>query len=669
MTPADPLISVVVPARDEALPRPLPRLHRGAALAGRPRLEVVVVENGSRDRTRAVAETWAARDPRITVVVSGATNQAEAMNDGVQAARGAIVARVDAHGTIDDDYLGEVAAAYARHPEAAVVGGTFLPVGETLRERVAGFARSSRLAIGSGYGADRAAWDHPVRTVQCGAYRREALLAAGGFDPAMTYGEDDELHWRLIQRGQAVILCPALRQRYRPRATLTGLWTQYWNYGRGRLRVLRKHPGFSPRGTSRPQRSSSHWAVWAPRAPPCRRRSRCSHWSRPRGAPSSWHRLASRAVPACASGCCCPWPSRACTWRTARACSARQSRGALPSRRRFPPRPRGRPPGRDLPTVSVVICTKDRPAALTECLASLARQTCPAREVIVVDASTAPAEPRGLPASTVRLRSAPGLPRQRNLGARAASGDVVLFLDDDVVLEPGYLAAIARVYAEDAAGVVGGVGGAQVPDPTPRESWPRRAFCRVFLLSGYGRGVVKRSGRVEYAPSPRRQMTVEFLSGCNMSFRRAVLWTYAFDERLTGYALGEDLQFSYRVSREWRLVVTPDARLEHRHAAGGRPAGDEFRAMAVFNKYLFVRECVARGPLDWLAYAWAGLGDALLRLRAPRTRGLRGLVRGYRLVWRHLISGELPASHAGGAADLPAAAASHAIPAAQAGGG
>src|SRR5262249_61803060 len=98
---------------------------------------------------------------------------------------------------------------------------------------------------------------------------------------------------------------------------------------------------------------------------------------------------------------------------------------------------------------------------------------------------------------------------------------------------------------------------------------------------------------------------VEFLSGCNMSFRREVLAELEFAERLGGYALGEDLDFSYRASRRWTLVVTPAARLEHRHAAGGRPETDAFRAMSIFNKYLFFREQVARNPLDWAAFAWA----------------------------------------------------------------
>src|SRR5262249_45049049 len=126
----------------------------------------------------------------------------------------------------------------------AAGGGASLPVGETLRERVAGLARSSRLGVGAGYGADRVPHDHPVRSVQCGAYRHEAILAVGGFDPAMAYGEDEELHWRLRQRGFQVMLCPALRQLYRPRASLAGLWRQYWHYGRGRMRVLRSPPDF-----------------------------------------------------------------------------------------------------------------------------------------------------------------------------------------------------------------------------------------------------------------------------------------------------------------------------------------------------------------------------------------------------------------------------------------
>src|SRR5262249_42693013 len=189
--------------------------------------------------------------------------------------------------------------------------------------------------------------------------------------------------------------------------------------------------------------------------------------------------------------------------------------------------------------------------------------------------------------------------------------------------------ALARTLEDDRTGEVGGVGGSQIPDPTPRERFFRRFACRLFLLDTYGRGVVKRSGRPDYVFSPHSKIEVEFLSGCNMAYRRDVLDALSFDERLAGYALGEDLEFSHRVSRRWKLVLTPEARLEHRHAGGGRPPCDEHQAMAVFNRYLFFREHLARGPVDWLAYLWSSIGGMLLILRDPSARGLRGTLAGY----------------------------------------
>jgi GT2 family glycosyltransferase len=294
-------------------------------------------------------------------------------------------------------------------------------------------------------------------------------------------------------------------------------------------------------------------------------------------------------------------------------------------------------------TVSVVICTKDRPEVLAACLESLEGQTRHPEEIVVVDASAAPARDtldrlvaRMPECRVARIAAAPGLPRQRNIGARATTGALVVYLDDDVVLEPGYLAAIARTFEDDRGKQIGGAGGAQIPDPTPRDRFLRRAACRLFLLDTYGRGVVKRSGYPDHVFSPRSSMEVEVLSGCNMAYRREVLDALHFDERLTGYALGEDLQFSYRVSRRWKLMLVPEARLDHRHTGGSRPAGDDYQAMAVFNRYLFFREHVARGMLDWLAYAWSAIGSMLLNLRDPRARGIRGAISGYGAVLRHL---------------------------------
>jgi len=292
--------------------------------------------------------------------------------------------------------------------------------------------------------------------------------------------------------------------------------------------------------------------------------------------------------------------------------------------------------------ISVVLCTKDRPDELATCLASLAGQTRVPCELIVVDAGSPPAwsavrafrERAGAACRVVHREAEPGLPRQRNVGACEARGDVVLYLDDDTILEPDYLAALWDVYAADTAGEVGGVGGVLVPDPTPRESAAKRAFRRAFLLQSHGRGLVKRSGHPEFAYATDAPREVELLSGCNMSYRRAVLDELRFDERLSGYALGEDLHFSYRVSRRWKLVLTPYARLEHREAGAGRPDGGKRAEMAVVHRYRFVREQIALGPFTWCCFAWSALGDLLWTLRHPGGGRLAGVLRGYASVLR-----------------------------------
>jgi cellulose synthase/poly-beta-1,6-N-acetylglucosamine synthase-like glycosyltransferase len=241
---AKPLVSVIVPVRNEE--RFLGTCLESILSQTYPaeKTEIIVVENRSTDGTREVALAHAASCNRIRVLTSDAVNQAAAMNDGIEAARGSIIVRVDGHGYLEHDYVSKAVAALERYPEAGAVGGPYLPAGERLIERVVGLARSSPIGVGGGWGSDRGTGDRPARTAGWPAYRREAVMEAGLFDVEMAYGEDDELHWRLNRAGRLVMFCPGLHQYNRTRASLRALARQYWNYGRGRTRVILKHPDF-----------------------------------------------------------------------------------------------------------------------------------------------------------------------------------------------------------------------------------------------------------------------------------------------------------------------------------------------------------------------------------------------------------------------------------------
>src|SRR5262245_6737836 len=371
MTPHEPQVSFVVPARDE-------ERHLGRCLDsiltqvdGQEDVEVIVVENGSHDRTAEIARDYAARDPRIHVLRSAASNQAEAMNDGILAAGGRVVARVDAHGYLAPDYLVTALAALERYPEVSGVGGRFLPCGETFFERVAGAARSTPFGVGGGYGADRRRGDHVVASVQCGVYRRAALVAAGLFDPAMAYGEDEELNWRLRAAG-GVVLCPALRQFYRPRGSWRALVRQYWHYGQGRMRVLARHPDYlrprhlAPAVLVLLLATLGLGALVMPALRPLLA-----------GVAGGW------GLVLVAAGLTAPgarWQERLLVPVAVAGMHVAYGAGLLRQGLRWRPRqPARHTRGRNtLPTeetVSVIVCTRDRPAELTRCLASIAGQT------------------------------------------------------------------------------------------------------------------------------------------------------------------------------------------------------------------------------------------------------------------------------------------------------
>src|ERR1017187_3931880 len=111
-----------------------------------------------------------------------------------------------------------------------------------------------------------------------------------------------------------------------------------------------------------------------------------------------------------------------------------------------------------LPTsfsISVIIATKDRHHQIATCLDAINSQTCLPKEIIVVDASgddkvKNEVEKNNPYKTEVKyIHSSPGLTLQRNIGVKAASGELIAFLDDDIVLENDYFERIIPVFAND----------------------------------------------------------------------------------------------------------------------------------------------------------------------------------------------------------------------------
>jgi len=191
--------------------------------------------------------------------------------------------------------------------------------------------------------------------------------------------------------------------------------------------------------------------------------------------------------------------------------------------------------------------------------------------------------------------------------------EIVHFIDDDVVLENGYFEGLERCLAANPS--VLGVGGVMPSAARPSADWRHR----MLLLDSARGGRVLRSGvnvlpRVVTAPTD-----VDWLSGCSMSYRTSVLRTLSFDLRMSGYCLGEDVGFSYRVGRMGRLMVTPEARLEHLQSPADRLAALDLARQVIAWRHAFVAEMSHEG-LSMAAYWWPVVGDLLLA-------GANGLLR------------------------------------------
>jgi len=283
--------------------------------------------------------------------------------------------------------------------------------------------------------------------------------------------------------------------------------------------------------------------------------------------------------------------------------------------------------------LSAVICTKDRADDVLLALDSIGSQAAVPDEVLIVDGSSDDRVKNAVLGwqtdnefdALAYIRSQPGLTHQRNVGAERARGDIICYLDDDVELDPHYFEEILRkfedpeVYGVSGLDLEAGLGGLA-----------GRAFRRLFMLPRMdGKGEMLPSGFPSWWSFPDKEISVEILRGHNMSYRRKVFEDLRFNEDFEGYGLMEDVEFSYRVSRRYRLVMVPSAKLRHKKSPTGREPNEAVFRMRTVNHWRIYRGSVHRGFGTRLCYLWANLGILIWGLLTDLRKGGKGAFKGY----------------------------------------
>ncbi len=292
----------------------------------------------------------------------------------------------------------------------------------------------------------------------------------------------------------------------------------------------------------------------------------------------------------------------------------------------------------DAPLISAVIPTVGRAEYLTRCLASLAGQTMGVQEVIIVHAGAdfeteeVVRDPRWATAGMQVVYHRYGernAAAQRNFGVAQARGDWLLFLDDDVEFEPEWVEEMMRPMLGDAgvAATTGHITNQFLFEPPPSFRLYIRLFYRVRPDKMAGR-LIGPAIQTGFASIPLEVTPVEWLSGgCAAIRRESFDRVGGFAPYFAGSSPGEDMDLGYRLSRGWKVMFVPSARIHHFQAGGGREklAHEQYQSMR--SRYAILRRAMGRGKFSALleVFGWVvfqGISEVLSLRKSIRPRFL-----------------------------------------------
>ncbi len=280
--------------------------------------------------------------------------------------------------------------------------------------------------------------------------------------------------------------------------------------------------------------------------------------------------------------------------------------------------------------ISLVICTRNRAAALEHCLGHVAALTHAGPwELVIVDNGSTDTTPDVIGAfarrANVRVRAitqpVKGLSNARNAGVAAAAGDIVVFTDDDCYVAPDLLDAAAAAFADPSVGYATG---------------------RVTLFDPADAAVTVNESIVPLRFPPRRFLPAGAVKGANLAFRRAALADIAergvaFDPLFGSGALfpAEDADAAQRAALAgWAGIYDPALVVAHHH---GRKPGDLeplYRDYDVGRGAFHAKLLLARGGLGPGLRAWVGLRRRARVRRSLLGDELRGAIGYWRAAFR-----------------------------------
>ena len=280
--------------------------------------------------------------------------------------------------------------------------------------------------------------------------------------------------------------------------------------------------------------------------------------------------------------------------------------------------------------VSIVIPTYNRMNDVDKCIDSIITQTTLPKEILIVDDSDNDEienliehrkdkfKGKDILLRYIKNEREKSLTIARNIGIENSAGDIILFLDSDVILDRGYIKKILKVYKEkpQAMGVQGLI------QNDKKEKGMILKLAAIFARSFYIHLDEKNKFRLlpslgtSWPSFVDEIINCEWLSGANQSYRREILEEFRWDENLKKYSEGEDLDLPYRIFKKYphSLFLTPYAKLIHNASQEGRHLKREVIYMGeIYMLYLFYKN-IDQKLKNKLIYLWSRIGRVIFRM-------------------------------------------------------
>jgi GT2 family glycosyltransferase len=273
--------------------------------------------------------------------------------------------------------------------------------------------------------------------------------------------------------------------------------------------------------------------------------------------------------------------------------------------------------------VTIIIPTYNRCDDLSTTLQSVFHQTkCP-KEILIIDDSEnefisdlVTKEMSHFVSSGINLKyfrnpHQKGSGIARNYGMSIANEEIILFLDDDVILDKGYIAEIIKIYEQfpEVIGVQGYI------INNKHISKFRFLYNKIFFLYNQEKNScrVLISTNVVYPSVVNDVIECEWLSGCNQSYRKNILTNFKFDENFKRYSLKEDVDLSYRIFKNnpGSLRLTPNAKLIHKATGVARMPGKTVRYMEYVHSFYLFYKNMDPDLIKTIKFYWAWGGELL----------------------------------------------------------